>query len=385
MRNITVSNASVGIYQIWSWGFQYQGVNINNCSIAFAMTNGGAGNSQQVGSINIIDSNIQNCPIFLDTSWQNTTQSKGNLILENIGLSNVPIAVRDNGATVLQGTGSGASTTISGWGQGHAYTPTGPNSFQGPITPVKRPQGLLASGSSNYYTRSKPQYESLPTSSFVSVRTAGAKGDGKTDDTSAINSVLQTAASSGKIVFFDQGSYKVSGTIYIPPGSKIVGESYPVIMGSGSTFANMAQPVPVVQVGKPGDAGSVEWSDMVVSTQGSAPGAILIEWNLAASQGSGMWDVHTRVGGYSGSQLQVAQCPTGAAVSVTCEAAFMSMHITPSANNVYLENVWLWTADHDLDDPNNTQISVYTGRGLLVEAKNLWLYVQLIRTDPAES
>lgn len=72
-------------------------------------------------------------------------------------------------------------------------------------------------------------------------------------------------------------------------------------------------------------------------------------------------------------QQQVAQCPTSAAVSAACEVSYMSMHITSSASNVYLENVWLWTADHDLDDPSNARISVYSGRGLLVEGKNIWL------------
>jgi glucan 1,3-beta-glucosidase len=51
----------------------------------------------------------------------------------------------------------------------------------------------------------------------------------------------------------------------------------------------------------------------------------------------------------------------------------MSMHITSVASGVYLENVWLWTADHDLDTGNDIQISVYTGRGLLVEGENVWL------------
>lgn len=40
--------------------------------------------------------------------------------------------------------------------------------------------------------------------------------------------------------------------------------------------------------------------------------------------------------------------------------------MTPSASGLYLENVWLWTADHDIEDPANTQISIYTGRGLLL-------------------
>ena len=42
--------------------------------------------------------------------------------------------------------------------------------------------------------------------------------------------------------------------------------------------------------------------------------------------------------------------------------------MTPSASGLYLENVWLWTADHDIEDPANTQISIYTGRGLLLDS-----------------
>jgi len=40
-----------------------------------------------------------------------------------------------------------------------------------------------------------------------------------------------------------------------------------------------------------------------------------------------------------------------------------------------MENVWLWTADHDLDDPFQSSITVLTGRGLSVEAQagNIWL------------
>lgn len=45
------------------------------------------------------------------------------------------------------------------------------------------------------------------------------------------------------------------------------------------------------------------------------------------------------------------------------------MHITSSANNLYLENVWLWTADHDVDDQQLRQITVYAGRGMLVESQ----------------
>ncbi|KAJ5288874.1 Pectin lyase fold/virulence factor [Penicillium angulare] len=371
MRNLDISNAVTGVSQIWDWGWTYQGLNIKNCTTALSIENGGAG-AQLVGSVNVIDSSISDCSTFVTTAWETSTSSNGSLILENIALDDVPVAVKGPSSTIL--AGSSGSTTISAWGQGHKYTPDGPTNFQGAFTAPTRPSALLASGSQSYYTKSKPQYAASPTASFTSIRTAGAKGDGTTDDTSAIQSALTSAASSGSIVFFDQGTYKVTNTLYFPPGLRVVGEAYSVIMASGSTFSDISNPVPVVQVGKSGDTGSIEWSDMIVSTQGSTPGAVLIEWNLEAASGSGMWDVHTRIGGFDGSNQQVAQCPTSASDSATCEVAYMSMHITSSASGVYLENNWFWTADHDIDDASNTQISVYSGRGLLVEGKNIWLY-----------
>jgi glucan 1,3-beta-glucosidase len=267
------------------------------------------------------------------------------VILENVVLNNVPVAVQysGNGATVL----GGGSMTIAGWGQGHKYTPTGPVAFQGSFTPNSRP-GSLVSGS-NYYTQSKPQYVNLPVSSFVSVRSAGGTGNGVTDDTTALQNAINSATAAGQVVFFDAGTYRVTRTLFIPPGAKLVGESFSVIMSSGSFFNDINNPKPVVQVGTPGQTGQVEWSDMLVSTQGTQAGAILIEWNLATPGGSpsGMWDVHTRVGGFVGSNQQVAQCaktPGSTAVNTACIVAYMTMHVTSSASGLYMENSWLWTA-----------------------------------------
>jgi hypothetical protein len=54
----------------------------------------------------------------------------------------------------------------------------------------------------------------------------------------------------------------------------------------------------------------------------------------------------------------------------------MSMHVTKPATGLYMENVWLWVADHDVDDPSETQITIFAGRGLLVEstAGAIWMY-----------
>jgi len=50
------------------------------------------------------------------------------------------------------------------------------------------------------------------------------------------------------------------------------------------------------------------------------------------------------------------------------------MHLTPQSS-AYLENVWLWVADHDMDLPSQDQLDIYVGRGLLVESQGpTWLY-----------
>ncbi|KAL1845238.1 hypothetical protein VTK73DRAFT_824 [Phialemonium thermophilum] len=152
-------------------------------------------------------------------------------------------------------------------------------------------------------------------------------------------------------------------------------------MSSGSFFADVNNPKPVLRIGSSsGQSGAVELSDFVVGTQGAQAGATLIEYNLASPSGSpsGLWDVHTRIGGFRGSNLQVGQCvktPGNGNVNNNCIGAYMSMHVTKGASGLYMENNWLWVADHDIDDQSNTQITVYAGRGLYIEstAGNIWL------------
>lgn len=379
MRNLTFNNVVVAINQIWDWSFTYKNIKVNNCQIAINMASGGSG-AQSVGSVTLVDSTITNTRVALNTSHSLNSQppAAGSLILENVQLNNVPIAVSGPSGTQL----NGGTTKITGWGDGHSYTPKGPNNFLGSITPVSRPSSLLASDGS-YYEASKPSYAQYSSSNFISARSSGATGNGRTDDTAALQKAINNAASSGKILFVDHGTYLVTSTIYIPAGSKIIGESYSVIMSAGSFFNDPSSPRPVVQVGKSGESGRIAWSEMIVSTQGQQQGAVLIEYNLVSPAGSpsGIWDVHTRIGGFAGSNLQRSQCPKTPDTTVTqsnynanCVAAYMSMHITKGATGLYLENVWLWTADHDVEDSGLTQITVYTGRGLLDESSGpVWL------------
>lgn len=153
-----------------------------------------------------------------------------------------------------------------------------------------------------YYIRERPQYESFGLGSIINVKDHGTKGDGVTDDTAALNSVMGMA-SKDKLIYFPAGSYIVTGTIKIPPQALITGEVWSQIVASGSYFQDMKNPKPMIQVGQEGDSGTVEISDLLFTSRGSLPGLVLMEWNVAAEkQGSvGMFDAHFRVGGAYGS------------------------------------------------------------------------------------
>lgn len=238
--------------------------------------------------------------------------------------------------------------------------------------------GLLDS-SGKIFERSKPLYESYSASSFVSVRSSGAKGDGQTDDTQAIQKILNSATED-QIIYFDHGSYIITDTILVPSGVKIVGEVWPVLMAHGDKFGDEKNPIPMLQVGKEGEKGTVEISDITLQTKGPAPGAILMQWNLVEQEqgGAAMWDTHFRIGGSAGTELQSDKCAKTpketTKANSECVGAFLLFHISGKASG-YLENAWFWTADHELDLSDHNQINVYNGRGVLIESTGaVWMY-----------
>ncbi|EXJ66657.1 glucan 1,3-beta-glucosidase [Cladophialophora psammophila CBS 110553] len=248
---------------------------------------------------------------------------------------------------------------------------------QQPLTAPSMAASLM--DGNNVFERSKPQYEDVPVSSFVSVKSAGAKGDGVTDDTAAIQNIFNKATPD-QVVYFDHGAYVITDTVMVPSNIRITGEIWPLIMAQGTAFSDINNPKPVFQVGTQGSVGAVEMSDLVFETLGPAPGAIMVQWNVAeSSQGScGMWDVHFRIGGTAGTQLQQDTCQANITGSFEfkpqCAGSFLLMHVTQEAS-AYLENCWFWVADHELDITTHNQTDIYNGRGLLVESQGpVWLY-----------
>lgn len=377
-RNLKFNNCKTAIYMNWNWIWTFHGLDIQNCDVGIDMANGGP--VQTVGSVIVLDSTFANTNIGVSTSYNpNQAGTNGTLVLDNVDMkTNVPVAVA-NGVTrttILPG-----NRHVKAWAQGRAYGEgQAPKAMQGESREVTKPSSLLADQGGRIVTKSKPQYTNVDASRFISVKSKGAKGDGVSDDTAAIQSCFDTAGPDD-IVYFDHGAYVVTDTVRVPKNIKVVGEIWALIMAGGDrNFQDQNNPRPVFQVGKPGDVGNVVMQDLMFETLGPQPGAIMMEFNVAGqTKGSaGLFDVHFRIGGTSGTNLQSDKCKKDekfiADPKPECIGAFMLLHITPSAS-AYLENVWMWTADHELDRPDHEKINIFTGRGVLIEStKGTWLW-----------
>ena len=134
---------------------------------------------------------MTNTPIFLRTSQPSTGHLAGSLVLNNIKLNNVPTAVGVSGGDVVL---AGGTTTIEHWVQGNVYTGTSAASkfVQANVTPPNKASSLLDSAG-RIFGKTHPQYVNYAVDQFVSIRSLGAKGDGKTDDTQAIQDAFSQA------------------------------------------------------------------------------------------------------------------------------------------------------------------------------------------------
>ncbi|KIN03011.1 glycoside hydrolase family 55 protein, partial [Oidiodendron maius Zn] len=383
-RNLWFVNVQTAIQLIWDWGWTWKSLLIDNCNVGINVTSSQA---DPPGSLYILDSSFESvATAILSSPFSSDEQGTTVMVLDNNYYEGV-------GEIVAFSDGTNAGIPTSGypplWGHGNtAYA--GSTAYGGyEVNGVSREPTLVASSSNLpqgniFYERSKPQYQTVHASLFINAKFLAA-GDGVTDDTAAINAILAYAAalnterSIGAVVFFPSGTYIVTDTIHVPTNSFIVGECWSQIMASGVNFQDQANPHIMVQVGTTSDApGSVEISDILFTTKGPTAGLIAVQWNSQQyQQGStGMWGIHFRIGGALGTDLQVADCPIlSGTINPKCIAATIMLWVTVESSG-YFENVWAWIADHDLDDPRNTQVDIYGGRGILITSLNspTWWY-----------
>ncbi|KAI0007369.1 hypothetical protein F4779DRAFT_643166 [Xylariaceae sp. FL0662B] len=289
---------------------------------------------QGIGSVSIIDTIISGTTVGILT---NGLGSSPNIVLDNTVFEGVtsPVLV-DGGSTLLSGNSDL-------WATGKRYNGSVGSTQTGDVTAPTKAQGLLDSQTGFLFVRERPQYEDLSTSSFlVATTNGGCKNDGTGDQTSCINLFLQKAAGTGRIAYFPAGIYTVGSTVVVPTGSRVQGSSWSQIQGSGFYFSDIHDPKVMVQVGNKGDIGTMEIVEMLFSVRGGTGGAVLMEWNTAASEqgAAAMWDSHFRVGGALGTDLDLATCPKFS-TNDECIAASLMFHVTPQGNG-YFENVWAW-------------------------------------------
>ncbi|GAO20014.1 hypothetical protein UVI_02051160 [Ustilaginoidea virens] len=373
-----------GLQIHWDWGWTMQDTEFYNCRKGI-VTVGGAGGpfstGQGVGSLSLVDVHMWGVPVAIETSLfsENSTA----LYISNGGFQNCGTIVIDSRANrVLYPGNAAGKTNVLSWGFGKMADPSGETGFRDGadvLTPDAYPASLLVSDDKHprakFFHRTRPSYADPGNSQIFNVKDYGAKGDGSADDTAALNHILDVAANVSGIVYFPHGVYIIKDTLDVPVGSRIIGQAWPQIMATGDKFDDMANPRAAVRVGAVGSVGVMEIQCMLFTVRGPTAGAILVEWNVHEStQGSaGLWDSHFRVGGAKGSDLQKAECPK-TAQNTGCMAASMLMHMTEKSSG-YLENVWMWVADHDMEDADQVQINVFAARGILIESRGpTWLW-----------
>lgn len=338
-----------------------QQATFDSCGTGIDMTGNG------LGSLVLLDSTAVNSgPVirFYDSSHDSGNQNSQFLIQNLKHDTSNAIAVDAQGNVALA-----ATSHVDTWVWGTVV----PQNYQtGASWDTIRPSALLVDD--KYFTKAQPTYQEYSGADIVNVKLVPShivKGDGQTDDTESLNAILADNAASCKITYIPFGVYRVSDTIFVPVGTRIVGEAWAVISGYGDKFKDINSPRPVVKLGNPGDIGVIEIQDMRFSVGEILPGAKILEINASGARPGdvGLWNTMALVGGTVDTSIATgctSQDPKD------CMAAFMVMHLTETSS-AYIENFWGWTADHNLDSESLLTI-ISTGRGILVEStQGTWL------------
>ncbi|KAE8190331.1 hypothetical protein A4X06_0g5833 [Tilletia controversa] len=249
--------AAVNVY--WSWAMNFQNVEVRDTPIGLlAPTNVNStvdqlGSGQQVSSLTMIDWRMQDVERGLVISSPNS----GVFTVENIrALRSTDIVATSTqyaNTTVVAGEPDG-QTHLPAWIQGGAHEGDRAGRWvQKELEPARRPKVMrdLQHSDGRWFTRPRPEYGDARLEDIIDVKCHGAKGDGVTDDTEALQKSLDRAKiRKNHLIFIPHGTYIVTSTLHIHPGIRIVGEAFSVLMGAGEAFNDIDNPQVVFRFGR---------------------------------------------------------------------------------------------------------------------------------------
>ncbi|KAJ7793358.1 pectate lyase superfamily protein-domain-containing protein [Mycena olivaceomarginata] len=351
IQNVKITNADTAIFQQWNWGFTFKNIVISGCRIGFGLnTNGQTEATQSAGSVTILDSSISASVAAVQTNTDQSVKLGGALMLQNVDLNGSPVGVVDGANNMfLQGGG-----TVNQFILGNEYSG---NSSTGQYNKAASPgpdlpsQLLDASSSNNgVFFRTRPQYENYSPSpsvndvkpEFASAKSNGVKCDGTSDDTVNLQNFIDKRIlllsvlllTNCEVLDLDAGTCIVSSTIKIP--------TVPV-------FSDASNPQPVLQVGNPGDKGSVEISDIVVFYRWRVCRRDLHRMESHRGCWGGRNDVHVRIGGAIGTKIQ---------------------EHSSDCTSLDLDTLRMFGSGRrtmNLDDPGQGRINSFTARGIFID------------------
>ncbi|KAJ7811243.1 hypothetical protein B0H14DRAFT_3755511 [Mycena olivaceomarginata] len=171
IRNVKITNAVSAIYQQWNWGFTWENIQISNCQVGFDLNIGGLTQPTQMSS-------------------RQPSSLAGSVILDNVKFTGISTAnIQDSAGTVVAAN----AANVPQWFQGNVYLGLSSKRYlRRAYTPSGSRPNALINGSGAFFSRSRPQYEIYKDIQFFSIMAIGlgAKGDGVSDDTIAINTFL---------------------------------------------------------------------------------------------------------------------------------------------------------------------------------------------------
>lgn len=370
-----------GLNGVWHAGHQqaaYRGLYIRNSKRGFFISGG--------HTMSIIAPTFDNCNIcvlhadsapgisIVDAKAINNsgtlfqTNNYPSVTIDNFTRDNNADTMRNRDGTVL-----GPQNHVQTFTYGNTV---GRNPNYGPTTTQSnRPQALAPGG--QFPINSAPTYADKTVADFINVKDPKQNGgrqvygDNSRDEAGTLNAILKLAAQNNKIAYFPFGKYRVDSTLYIPPGSRIVGEGWATISGFGDFFAHEDRPQPVVMVGREGETGIAHIQDMRFTVGDVLPGAIIVQFNMAGNAPGdvALWNSLVTVGGTLGASGISDHCWDA---HNECKAAFIGIHLSKTSS-VYVDNVWNWVADHFTEGGGG--VAIAAKGGVLVEAtKGTWLH-----------